>query len=1761
MKNKKKTLFQSLVSLILCFSMLVGTTFAWFTDSVSSGTNIIATGNLDVEMEYLDSDGNWKKVDENTEVLDKDALWEPGHTEVACLKISNAGDLALKYALGIGIVQETGSINSMGESFKLSNYIEFGVVETESEVAYDNRIEARNAVTNSKKINEGYSSEYTLNSNGDVRYATLVVYMPEDVGNVANYATGANPPEIKLGIELVATQADYESDSFGNGYDIEAEMPAFSFPQNVFNDNTSADVTTNNEDKLAEGITIQGANTNAVIPAGVQLEKGTEKLTLEVKSMSSSEANVTLGENEDIRSLNVHVQGVSSDNDIPMEIYIKEAAAKGLNAGNLKLYHVENGTTVEMTAVDEFSAHNQFKYDPATGDITLYMATFSEIAVVLDKVNAWNGDIANGFNGGSGTTTDPYQIANADQLAYLNELVSSENGIYNAASYKLLSDIVFAGQTEEKKLVWYPIGYHAKGAGTNKAGESEWYTYGGAFQGEFDGAGHKISNIYQNTWVMDGNYDNGYWKEAMGLFGYVYGGTVKNLTIHNFYSEGEFAPTGCVAAYAANATFENIAITSSHPQTYNTSVAAIVGRDGKNGLNNTNGYNLVFRNITVDSTNTVSALWGSWDVGAAGVLGYLGSDSKVLLENCRVSPTIDVYNDVCGNYQYYWYRYCGMLIGTVDKTQADGSLDLSNITATNCTVDFGDRHEYYYCEFVKNSIASYTHDYQFSRVSNDDIVGTGDNATCKNHNHEVQGYETINDEKVLVEDKQAVYIPFRQVFGGYGWGVKGTEITEDGIQIEDITVDWTEEPNKDEQVKFESKFTGNFLYRVGNANTVSVGSLFAPKNGVSINDSGVVVSIDKVEKDANVSGNFKANTSDWNESTIQFSGTGLVKITIQDYDYCKPTELIVEVVDATNVPENGKIPNYSTTSVLLGDTSVSTLYLNGGATLYGNGFTIDCTNSPINGSGSVSENYIIALVDAHLNNVKVSGMVYPTYGAQASNDYNRALVVTKGNSSITNCYLSNTASPIRLVEGNLNVKGTIVKGGNFANIDIRNGHIVIEDVTTINQANGNDKASDGTTVIGLGIVVYYENVDPNQTSVEIRGTLTQNNLISQNDKFSHEYANQFVDKMMGSEFSAFQTTVDGVKWVNSGIITMSGGIEPIDSREDKDNYQKKTVIWSSNNGCLYTKKPNTDSISETPSDSVNPGQGVIAPTYSFDYAGKNYIPKTDGANDYCYYENGKVLISMDQGDTFEWDPFILTAIKNGKTLDYTVTYNGKTYQADEKVVFNTSGDYVVTYTYVDEDNYTYNVEGELVKKAETYTKTVNVSVSVIKPTTQHATFTFADTNTATEKVTVNDKTYISAKGVSATDKEWGYINVDGTKVFYPITEAQMQTSSKLFGGKETQVYYYVFKDTVTIKDYKDGGTGDEQIYNNETTTMPSNLTVVNGMEAKYTAITSACVDISKLTKKGADGEVWDFSASTTVSTTTNYNGYLAHQSPSGLTVKDGTRDYDAITVAQFSYTDAAGATYYYFIGYFMSNQNTSNSGSGGSSSGCFVEGTLITLEDGSQKPIEQITYTDELLAWDFNTGKYVATTPSLIEAHKKDTYRVINLNFSDKSMARVIVDHGFFDVEENNFVFINEENVDSYIGHEFVRVAPNGTYETVELIGYDISMEEVSYYSVQTAIYNNCIAENMFTLPSPPEILDNDDWFNYFEIGEGMKYDEAKMQADIEKYGLYTYEDFKEYVTYEQFIAFNGPYLKVLVGRGVVTYEQIIELIKIYVPK
>ena len=234
----KKALISSVVSLLLCVSMLLGTTYAWFTDSVTSNNNIIKSGNLDIELEYLAADGDWDTVDADTNVFMESALWEPGHTEVVYLKITNQGSLAFDYKLSVNIVEEITSINVYDNELKLSDYIMMGAVEDQA-TAFADRTDAIDALDDDTvtAINEGYAAAGTLYAVNNIpeggaseQYLALVVYMPETVGNEANHKTGEAVPTIKLGINLLATQETYEADGFGTDYDEGAETEVPSVP-------------------------------------------------------------------------------------------------------------------------------------------------------------------------------------------------------------------------------------------------------------------------------------------------------------------------------------------------------------------------------------------------------------------------------------------------------------------------------------------------------------------------------------------------------------------------------------------------------------------------------------------------------------------------------------------------------------------------------------------------------------------------------------------------------------------------------------------------------------------------------------------------------------------------------------------------------------------------------------------------------------------------------------------------------------------------------------------------------------------------------------------------------------------------------------------------------------------------------------------------------------------------------------------------------------------------------------------------------------------------------------------------------------------------------------------------------------------------------------------------------------------------------------------------------------------------------------------
>lgn len=231
--SRKRSIAASIVAIVLCLAMMMGATLAWFTDSVSSGKNTITAGNLDVGLEYSTDATNWKTVEDATDLFDDSALWEPGHVEYVNLKVSNLGSLALEYTLGINVAGEVAGTNVNNEAFKLSEYLKYAVVDGTKEYAA-NATGREQAIADAQAT--GVKSLSTLYSGDGVLYPsdaagsstqeiTLIVYMPTDVGNVANYKTGTTAPTVSLGINLTATQTPYESDDFGTNYDENAEGP------------------------------------------------------------------------------------------------------------------------------------------------------------------------------------------------------------------------------------------------------------------------------------------------------------------------------------------------------------------------------------------------------------------------------------------------------------------------------------------------------------------------------------------------------------------------------------------------------------------------------------------------------------------------------------------------------------------------------------------------------------------------------------------------------------------------------------------------------------------------------------------------------------------------------------------------------------------------------------------------------------------------------------------------------------------------------------------------------------------------------------------------------------------------------------------------------------------------------------------------------------------------------------------------------------------------------------------------------------------------------------------------------------------------------------------------------------------------------------------------------------------------------------------------------------------------------------------------
>ena len=224
-KATKRALISSTLALLMCVAILIGTTFAWFTDTASTAVNKIQAGNLDVKLMYSTDMQTWKEATDQTKLFDDNALWEPGYTQVVYLKIVNAGKLALKYEAGFSknYTSNRGK-NVNGDWYRVDNYLKIGTAETATKFA--NREDVWSAIAATEKtlakdvmFTDGW---ITLKAGESSKPFAVAIYMPTSVGNEANASKNRPSSVSGLGIEVRATQATVESDSFDNNYDANA---------------------------------------------------------------------------------------------------------------------------------------------------------------------------------------------------------------------------------------------------------------------------------------------------------------------------------------------------------------------------------------------------------------------------------------------------------------------------------------------------------------------------------------------------------------------------------------------------------------------------------------------------------------------------------------------------------------------------------------------------------------------------------------------------------------------------------------------------------------------------------------------------------------------------------------------------------------------------------------------------------------------------------------------------------------------------------------------------------------------------------------------------------------------------------------------------------------------------------------------------------------------------------------------------------------------------------------------------------------------------------------------------------------------------------------------------------------------------------------------------------------------------------------------------------------------------------------------------
>ncbi len=447
----RKALWSSIVALLLCFTMLMGATFAWFTDNVSSTGNRIQAGDLEVDLIMYDGSEYVSIGGDDGDIFSQAAggngiNWEPGKTEIVYLGVKNNGSLALKYNILLNI-----------KDYGLAGALEYALIDGAN--AIDNALTGNNweEVKSEAKEQVGavLAGEHVVAQNGvldeiikaedprtvadgdrEVNYFALAVHMKEEATNEFENKS------IVIDVIVNATQKDAEVDSFGPDYDAGAEIYVV--------DESVAIV--NNNGKLGEAVVLTAdmpaGTIKVTVPANAQLSSAdVADLKLTVKGAANGYTG-TLAANQVATGYEIYVDGVADwlnpfvdATGRELVNYNKITVELPIGAGRNDVTVIKDANTLYGTTYDDDAGVVTFQTDIFT---PFKKAEKSNITVVYTKSSENEKaliEAIENLNGDPGTVT--FKSTTDDQVS-INNIADALNGT---------SGITLVGETKEDPII------------------------------------------------------------------------------------------------------------------------------------------------------------------------------------------------------------------------------------------------------------------------------------------------------------------------------------------------------------------------------------------------------------------------------------------------------------------------------------------------------------------------------------------------------------------------------------------------------------------------------------------------------------------------------------------------------------------------------------------------------------------------------------------------------------------------------------------------------------------------------------------------------------------------------------------------------------------------------------------------------------------------------------------------------------------------------------------------------------------------------------------------------------------------------------------------------------------------------------------------------------------------------------------------------------------------------------------------------------